>query len=293
MSEASLPATDPLAGARRRLFPRSAWTQPLGLIGLGLLVAVVLMAVFAPYLTQHGPIDQAAKRFMAPSAEHWFGTDQLGRDVFARVIYGARVSLPYALQLVVMASVIGVVLGAIAGYFGGWIDGVIMRTADLVMAFPDIILAMAVVAALGPGLFNAVLAVVVVSWPIYARVVRSMLLTIRDEPYVQSSRLLGVSAGRALWVDVRPNVVGPLVVLASLEFGHAVLTLAGLSFLGLGAQPPAPEWGAMVSDGSKYFDKWWLSVFPGLAILLVVLAANFVGDTLRDALDPRTAKAFR
>ncbi|SHG34520.1 peptide/nickel transport system permease protein [Kaistia soli DSM 19436] len=293
MSDSSLSVPELVVLPRRRFLRRSAWTQPLGLVGLALLVAIVLMAVFAPWLSAHGPIEQGAKRFLAPSSEHWFGTDQLGRDVFARVIYGARVSLPYALQLVIMASVIGTIAGAIAGYFGGWIDGVIMRAADLVMAFPDIILAMAVVAALGPGLFNAVLAVVVVSWPIYARVVRSMLLTIRDEPYVQSSRLLGISSARALWVDVRPNVVGPLIVLAALEFGHAVLILAGLSFLGLGAQPPAPEWGSMVSDGSKYFDKWWLSVFPGLAVLLVVLAANFVGDTLRDALDPRTAKAFR
>lgn len=293
MSDAAPLVEDVPAGPRRRLLPSSAWTQPLGLVGAALLVIIVLLAIFAPWLTEHGPIDQVARRFMPPSADHWFGTDQIGRDVFARVIYGARVSLPYALQLVVMASVIGTLLGAIAGYFGGWIDGFIMRAADLVMAFPDIILAMAVVAALGPGLFNAVLAVVVVSWPIYARVVRSMILTIRDEPYVQSSRLLGVSTARALWVDVRPNVMGPLVVLAALEFGHAVLILAGLSFLGLGAQPPAPEWGSMVSEGSKYFDKWWLSVFPGLAILLVVLAANFLGDTLRDALDPRTAKAFR
>ncbi|MBB3929325.1 peptide/nickel transport system permease protein [Kaistia hirudinis] len=293
MSDAAPLVEDVPARPRRRLMRRSAWTQPLGLVGAALLVIIVLLAIFAPWLTAHGPIDQVGRRFMAPSAEHWFGTDQIGRDVFARVIYGARVSLPYALQLVIMASVIGTLLGAIAGYFGGWIDGFIMRAADLVMAFPDIILAMAVVAALGPGLFNAVLAVVVVSWPIYARVVRSMILTIRDEPYVQSSRLLGVSTARALWVDVRPNVMGPLVVLAALEFGHAVLILAGLSFLGLGAQPPAPEWGSMVSEGSKYFDKWWLSVFPGLAILLVVLAANFLGDTLRDALDPRTAKAFR
>lgn len=294
MSEPAVAARQPATSAHRG--GRSAgapWRQPLGLFGGGLLLGVVLMAILAPWIAPYDPLAQASKRLLAPNAEHWFGTDQLGRDVFSRVIYGARISIPYALQLVVMASVIGTVAGAIAGYFGGWIDGVIMRAADLVMAFPDIILAMAVVAALGPGLFNAVLAVVVVSWPIYARVVRAMILTIRDEPYVQSSRLLGVSAGRALWVDVRPNVVGPLIVLAALEFGHSVLTLSGLSFLGLGAQPPAAEWGAMVSEGSKFFDKWWMSVFPGFAILLVVLAANFLGDTLRDVLDPRTAKAFR
>ena len=281
------------AARRPRRRTASPWRQPLGLIGGSLLVAVVLMAALAPVIAPYNPLAQVARRLLAPSADHWFGTDQLGRDVLSRVIYGARISVPYSLQLVLMASVIGTVAGAAAGYFGGWIDGLVMRAADLVMAFPDIILAMAVVAALGPGLFHAVLAVVVVTWPIYARVVRAMILTLRDEPYVQSSRLLGVSAARALWVDIRPNVVGPLVVLAALEFGHAVLILAGLSFLGLGAQPPAAEWGAMVTDGSKFFDKWWMSVFPGLAILLVVIAANFLGDTLRDVLDPRTARAPR
>jgi len=272
---------------------RSIWLQPLGLIGAGLLLAFIAVAILAPLIVPHGPTAQDFPRLKPPSGTNWFGTDQLGRDIFSRVIYGARLSLPYALQLVVMAAVIGTIAGAIAGYFGGWIDGAIMRTADLVMAFPDIILAMAVVAALGPNLFNAVIAVVVVSWPIYARVVRSLILTIRDEPYVQSSRLLGASAGRTLWADIRPNVAGPLVVLAALEYGHAVLILSGLSFLGLGAQPPAAEWGSMVSEGAKYFDKWWMSLFPGLAILLVVLAANFLGDTLRDALDPKSSKDFR
>lgn len=271
---------------------RSIWLQPLGLIGAILLLGFVLMAIFAPVIAPYDPLAQDADRLLRPSAEHWFGTDQLGRDILSRVIYGTRMSLPYAMQLVVMASILGTVLGALAGYFGGWIDGVIMRAADLVLAFPDIILAMAVVAALGAGLMNAVLAVVVVSWPIYARVVRAMILGLRDEPYVQSSHLLGASAFRTLWVDVRPNVVGPLVVLAALEYGHAILILSGLSFLGLGAQPPLAEWGNMVSEGAKFFDKWWMSVFPGLAILLVVLSANFLGDTLRDALDPKTRKMF-
>ncbi|MGV3650060.1 MAG: ABC transporter permease [Devosia sp.] len=272
---------------------RSAWLQPLGLIGAGMLLIIVIAAVLAPWIVPHPPNAQSFMRLQPPNPTNWFGTDQLGRDIFSRVVHGARVSLPYALQLVVLSALIGTVLGAIAGYFGGWIDGVIMRAADLVMAFPDIILAMAVVAALGPNLFNAVLAVVIVSWPIYARVVRSMILTLRDEPYVQSSRLLGASSGRTLWKDIRPNVAGPVVVLGALEYGHAVLILSGLSFLGLGAQPPTAEWGSMVSEGAKYFDKWWMSVFPGLAILLVVLAANFLGDTLRDAFDPKSAKAFR
>src|SRR6056297_3091588 len=218
------------AGAKRR----SVWMQPLGLIGAVLLLAFVLMAFFAPWIAPYDPNAQDFARLRPPSPENWFGTDQLGRDVLSRVIYGARISLPYAMQLVVLSAAIGTLLGAIAGYFGGWVDGVIMRVADLVMAFPDIILAMAVVAALGPSLFNAVLAVVVVAWPIYARVTRAMILSIRDEPYMQSSRLLGASSARALWVDVRPNVAGPLAVLATLEYGHAVLILSGLSFLGLG-----------------------------------------------------------
>lgn len=272
---------------------RSAWLQPLGLLGAGMLLIIVVAAVLAPWLVPNDPNAQSFGRFLAPNAENWFGTDQLGRDIFSRVVHGARISMPYALQLVVLAAVIGTIAGAVAGYFGGWVDGVIMRAADLVMSFPDIILAMAVVAALGPNLFNAVLAVVIVSWPIYARVVRSMILTLRDEPYVQSSRLLGASSGQTLWKDIRPNVAGPVAVLAALEYGHAVLILSGLSFLGLGAQPPTAEWGSMVSEGAKYFDKWWMSVFPGLAILVVVLAANFLGDTLRDAFDPKSAKAFR
>lgn len=272
---------------------RSVWMQPLGVVGAVLLAIVVLAAIFAPWVAPHPPNAMGFGRLQPPSATNWFGTDQLGRDILSRVIHAARVSLPYALLLVVLALVLGSLLGAVAGYFGGRVDGAIMRLADLVMAFPDIILAMAVVAALGPNLFNAVLAVVFVSWPIHARVVRAMILTLRDEPYVQSSRLLGASSMRALWRDIRPNTAGPVVVLATLEFGHAVLILSGLSFLGLGAQPPTAEWGSMVSEGAKYFDKWWVSLFPGLAILIVVLAANFLGDTLRDALDPRSAKSFR
>jgi len=279
----------PKAGQRRR----PVWLRPLGVIGVCILVIFVALALLAPLIAPGGGVGQHAPRLQPPSWHNWFGTDQLGRDVFARVIYGARISLPYALELVILSAALGTIAGAVAGYFGGWVEGVIMRAADLVMAFPDIILAMAVVAVLGPNLFNAVLAVVLVSWPTYARVVRAMILTMRDEPYVQSSRLLGASAARTLWTDIRPNIAGPVVVLAALEYGHAILTLAGLSFLGLGAHPPDPEWGSMVSEGTKYFDKWWLSLFPGLAILFVVLAANFLGDTLRDILDPRSTREFR
>jgi peptide/nickel transport system permease protein len=276
-----------------RAAARSPWRQPLAIVGLSLVVSWTLVAIFAPLLAPENPIAQKNPLFLSPSGLHLFGTDELGRDVFSRVLYGTRISLPLAALLVVASTAIGGVLGGIAGLFGGKLDSVIMRLADLVFAFPGIILAMAVTAALGPQLRNAVIAVVVVSWPAYARLVRGLVLSARSSQYVISSRLLGASLLRTLFVDIRPNVAGPVLVMAALDMGNAILLLSGLSFLGLGAQPPTAEWGAMVAAGSVNFDKWWISLFPGLAILTVVLAFNFVGDTLRDALDPRTARAIR
>jgi peptide/nickel transport system permease protein len=277
----------------RSTLPRSPWRQPLALIGLTGLLLWVLVAILAPLLAPADPLAQRSQQLLAPSHQHLMGTDELGRDVLSRVIYGSRVSLPLAVLLVIISLVIGATLGAVAGFLGGTVDAVIMRIADLVFAFPGIILAMAVAAALGPQLRNAVLAVVVVSWPAYARVVRGLVLSARTSQYVTSSRLLGSSSLRTLFVDIRPNVAGPVLVMAALDVGSAILLLSGLSFLGLGAQPPGAEWGAMVSAGAQNFDKWWIGLFPGLAILTVVLAVNFVGDTLRDALDPRTARAIR
>lgn len=272
---------------------RSPWRQPLAIVGLAVIIAWALVAVFAPLIAPHDPIAQDSPLFLSPGAHSWFGTDELGRDVLSRVVYGTRITLPLAALLVVASMIIGSVLGGLAGLLGGAVDTVIMRTADLVFAFPGIILAMAVTAALGPQLRNAVIAVVVVSWPIYARLVRGLVLSARTSQYVISSRMLGASSWRTLLVDIRPNVAGPVLVMAALDMGNAILLLSGLSFLGLGAQPPAAEWGAMVAAGATNFDKWWISLFPGLAILTVVLAFNFVGDTLRDVLDPRTARALR
>ncbi len=258
-----------------------------------LAAAWILIAIFAPLVAPYDPLAQSAQLFAEPSSAHIFGTDELGRDVFSRVLWGSRLSLPLAFFLVAAAVAIGGVLGGIAGYFGGWVDEVVMRATDLVFAFPTIILAMAVTAALGPSLRNAVLAVVIVFWPSYARVVRGLVMSLGQADYVNATRLLGASSRRALAVDVLPNVAGPVLVLATLDLGNAILLLAGLSFLGLGAQPPTPEWGSMVNTGTQYFQRWWMGTFPGFAILSAVLAFNFLGDSLRDALDPRSSWAVK
>jgi peptide/nickel transport system permease protein len=271
----------------------SAWTQPLAIAGMVLAGAWILIAIFVPLIAPYDPLAQSSQLVLEPSSTHWFGTDELGRDIFSRVLWGSRLSLPLAFFLVAMAVAVGGILGGIAGYFGGWVDEVIMRATDLVFAFPTIILAMAVTAALGPSLRNAVLAVLVVFWPSYARVVRGLVMSLGQADYVSATRLLGASSRRALVVDVLPNVAGPVMVLATLDLGNAVLLLAGLSFLGLGAQPPTPEWGSMVNTGTQYFERWWMGTFPGFAILSVVLAFNFLGDSLRDALDPRSSWAVQ
>jgi peptide/nickel transport system permease protein len=278
------------APARRRLRVPAAWRQPLAVTGAVIAIVWIVIAIVAPLIAPHDPLGQNAVPAQAPSLHHLFGTDELGRDVLSRVLYGSRVSLPIALVLVALAMTIGSVFGAVAGYFGGVVDGLFMRGADLVFAFPPIILAMVVAAVLGRGLFNAALAIVVVAWPSYARVARGLVLSIGDSEYVQSARLLGATSRRTLFRDVLPNVAGPIFVLATLDLATAILLLSGLSFLGLGAQPPQAEWGSMVAEGTQYFQWWWIGTFPGLAIFTVVLAFNFLGDSLRDVFDPRTAR---
>jgi peptide/nickel transport system permease protein len=268
--------------ARGRVRP--AWRQPLAVVGAVIALGWVIVAVFAPYIAPHDPLAQIYPPAQSPSSANLFGTDELGRDVLSRVIYGSRVSVPIALLLVSLAAMIGGLIGGLAGYFRGLVDGVSMRLVDLVFAFPPIILAMVVAAVLGRGLRNAALAIIIVAWPSYARVVRGLVLSVGDSEYVESSRLLGSSARRTLIRDVLPNVAGPVLVLATLDLANAILLLSGLSFLGLGAQPPDAEWGSMVAEGAQYFQWWWIGTFPGLAIFTAVLAFNFLGDSLRDFL---------
>ena len=271
---------------RRRLPIPRAWVSPLAAIGVIIAAAWLIVAVTAPLWVPFAPTAQDLPRLQAPGIDTLLGTDAVGRDVFSRLMTGASVTIPLALLLVAVSLVIGTVIGAVAGYFGGWLDELLMRITDLVMAFPTVILAMVVAASLGPSLYNAVLAAIVVSWPAYARVTRSLVLSLRQQNYVIAGRLLGFSPVRSLITDILPNIAGPVVVLATLDVGTAILLLSGLSFLGLGAQPPTAEWGSMVSSAIQNFDAWWIGAFPGLAILTVVLAFNFIGDSLRDILDP-------
>jgi len=258
-------------------------------VGAAIAIAWVVIALFAPFVAPFGPLDQVFVPLEGPSAHHLFGTDELGRDVLSRVLFGARVSLPIACVAVAFAALIGCVVGGVSATFRGVTDGALMRTTDLFFAFPPIILAMVVAAVLGRGLRNTALAIIIVSWPAYARVMRGLVITIGDAEYVQSARLLGTSRSRALVRDVLPNVAGPILVLTMLDLATAFLLISGLSFLGLGTQPPNAEWGSMVADGTRHFDSWWMGTFPGLAIFTVVLAFNFLGDGLRDTFDPRTS----
>ncbi|MCU1543824.1 MAG: transporter permease [Microbacteriaceae bacterium] len=284
---------DDVRPRRGRLRLPAAYRRPMAVLGMSIVAAWFLVALLVPLFAPYDPLAQSFERLQPPSGENLFGTDALGRDVFSRTLYGARISLPLALFLVVASALIGSVLGAIAGYFGKWLDEIIMRFSDLVFAFPTIILAMIVTAALGPSLTNAVIALLLVSWPSYARVMRSMVLGARSREYVVAGRLLGFGPFTSLRRDIAPNVVAPILVLATLDFGNAILLLSGLSFLGLGATPPTPEWGAMVADGVQQFSDWWIAAVPGLAIFTVVVAFNMLGDAMRDSLDPRTAGAVQ
>ena len=264
----------------------------LSIVGLALIAGFLLLAFAAPLIAPADPMQQALyNRLSPPTLAHPFGTDDFGRDILSRVIYGARISLRVGVVAVLIALLLGTGIGLVAGYWGGWIDQVLMRVMDLLLAFPSILLAIGIVAILGPGLENAMLAVGIVAVPQYARLVRASVLTVRETDYALAARALGASDVRILAIAILPNCLAPLIVQATLGLATAILDAAGLSFLGLGAQPPIPEWGAMLSQGRELIVRApWVLTFPGGAIFLTVLAFNLVGDGLRDALDPKAVR---
>ncbi|MDR1430658.1 MAG: ABC transporter permease [Propionibacteriaceae bacterium] len=274
---------------KRRRIP-AAFRTPLGVLGSFIIVFWLVVVIFAPVIAPFDPLALDFAPYLPPNSVNLFGTDDIGRDYFSRVIVGSQISISLSLLLVCLSMLTGSAIGLVAGFFGRWIDEVIMRITDLFMSFPTVILAMITAAALGPSLFNSVIAALIVSWPVYARLVRSMVLSLRGSDFVAVSRLLGHSPGRIIVRDVVPNVVSPTLIMATLDVGTATLLLSGLSFLGLGAKPPTPEWGSMISYALHNFDKWWLGLFPGLAIFTVVVAFNIVGDLLRDYFDPEAGR---
>lgn len=262
------------------------------LLGLVILLALILAAIFAPLITHYPPVQlNPLDRLKPPSLVHWFGTDAFGQDVYTRVIYGGRISLQVGFIAVIIAVLIGVPLGLVAGYYGRWADSTVMRLVDVMLAFPGILLALVIIAILGPSLINVMIAVGVSASPTYARVVRGSVLQTKEQAYIEASRQSGARVWRTLLVHVFPNILGPIVVIATLGVANAIIAGAALSFLGLGAGPPTPEWGLMLSDGRNYLRQaWWVSTFPGLAIMVTVLSINLLGDGLRDALDPRLTR---
>ncbi|MEI6798821.1 MAG: nickel transporter permease [Pseudomonadota bacterium] len=266
--------------------------NPLAMIGLGISLALILMSIFAPLLAPYDPIVQSLPDRLLPplTPGHWMGTDDFGRDIYSRILYGSRITLYIVLLVILTAPVVGLIIGTVAGYFGGWVDAILMRITDIFLAFPKLILALALVAVLGPGMVNAVLAIAVTSWPPYARVARAETLTVRNSDYIAATRLQGASALRLIWGHVMPMCLPSVIIRVTLDMAGVILTAAGLGFLGLGVQPPLPEWGLMISAGRKFlFEQWWVATMPGLAIFIVSLGFNLLGDGLRDVLDPRSS----
>lgn len=264
--------------------------NPLSVAGLLVILGLLLVAALAPWVATHNPLAQdLANTLKAPSAEHWFGTDEYGRDIFSRLVYGSRVTL-YIISLVtVIVGPVGLAVGVVSGYFGGWIDTVFMRITDIFVSFPGLVLALAFVAALGPGLDHAVIAIALTSWPPIARLARAETLSLRRADYIVAVQLQGASSLRILLRHVTPMCLSSVVVRLTMNMAGIILTAAGLGFLGLGAQPPVPEWGAMISAGRRYMlECWWLVAMPGMAIMMVSLAFNLFGDGMRDVLDPRS-----
>lgn len=263
--------------------------NPLSLTGAVIIVLLVILALLAPWIAPHDPYaTDPINKLLPPSSEHWFGTDGLGRDILSRVLYGARISLWIAILILLIAGTLGTAVGILAGYLGGFWDNILMRITDIFMAFPQLILAMAIAAALGPNLTNVVIAVSFGAWTVFARLARSRAIAVREEDFVEAARATGAGSLRILFVHILPLALSPVIIQATISMGGVILTAAGLGFLGFGAQPPSPEWGVMVSDGRNFMPHgWWVSTFPGLAIMVTVLGFNLLGDGIRDILDPR------
>ncbi|URK18363.1 ABC transporter permease [Thalassospira sp. GO-4] len=261
----------------------------LAMIGLSIVIGLILVTIFAPLLAPYDPLAaDLANRIQPPGADHWFGTDQLGRDILSRLIYGAQYTLLIVGLVAITAAPLGLLVGTAAGFFGGWVDATLMRITDIFLAFPKLILALAFVSALGPGLENAILAIASTAWPPYARIARAETITVRKSDFIEAARLQGTSNMGLIIGHIMPMCMSSLVVRVTLDMAGMILIAAGLGFLGLGAQPPMPEWGAMVSDGRQFLlEQWWVATVPGIAIFVVSLGFNLLGDGLRDVLDPR------
>jgi peptide/nickel transport system permease protein len=263
--------------------------NPLAVLGLVIVVALIAVAAVAPLIVSQSPFAQdLSHRLQPPSPAYWLGTDELGRDIYSRIVYGARITLMIVGLVVIIVAPVGLMVGTVAGYLGGWFDTVLMRITDVFLAFPRLILALAFVAALGPGIENAIIAIAITAWPPYARIARAETLTIRNSDFISAIRLQGAGPLRIILGHVVPLCLSSLIVRITLDMAGIILTAAGLGFLGLGAQPPMPEWGAMISSGRKFLlDQWWVATIPGIAIFVVSLGFNLLGDGLRDVLDPK------
>lgn len=281
-----------IAGEQRNR-SRSRWWRlllrnPIGLVGTTIVALTILLAILAPVISPYDPANQDAERLLGPSPDHYFGTDELGRDTFSRIIYGARVSLEVGIIAVAVSLVLGGALGILAGFFGGFVDSVIMRFVDILFAFPGLILAIVIAGLLGPSSRNAMIAIGIVYAPAFARVVRGSVLSVQNELYIEAAHVAGATSTRVINRHILPNIVAPLIVLVTVYLSSAVLAEAGLSFLGLGTQPPEPSWGGMLNAARTFMEiNPWMAIAPGLAIMFVVLGLNFLGDGLRDVLDPR------
>ena len=263
--------------------------NPLAVLGAVIILVLILAAIFAPLIAPADPVAQdLPHRLQAPSGAHWMGTDELGRDIWSRVVYGTRITLEIVILVAVLAAPAGLAIGAIAGYFGGWIDRILMGLTDIFLSMPKLILALAFTAALGPGIEHAIIAIAIASWPGYARIARAETLTIRRSEFIAAVQLQGASSTRIIWSHILPLCTSSLIIRVTLDMAGIILTAAGLGFIGLGAQPPQPEWGAMISGGRSFIlNQWWVATMPGFAIVIVSLGFCFLGDGLRDVLDPK------